>query len=149
MKSVNSQLTQEAKYSYSKNFALLNFSVLSFAITVIIPLSLGITRLPFTISLPIFVSGFISLFWLARQKDKKLSYKNDAKTDNFENYHDWKRRNPTHTEEEQERFDIEYEVPLELVRDHMEKMLSLYTEYIDNATKKKLIDLCKQLEKIN
>lgn len=149
MKSVNSQVAQYARPSCYKTFTLLNCSVLAFAVTVIIPLSMGITKLPFTISLPVFVAGFISLFWLARQKDDKNSDSRHAKINNFEDSKNRYGKSNNLKEEEREKFDIENEVPLELVRDHMEETLTRYEFYMDNATKEKLADLCRQLEKIN
>lgn len=149
MQSASSLPAQHTQYSHYKNFALLNCSILAFAITIIIPLSLGITKLPFTISCPVFVAGFISLFWLARQKDEKSVRPKRAKINNFEDSANWYGKSANLEEKKREKYDTEYEVPFELVRASMRNTLSSYADYIDDATKNKLIDLCKKLEKMN
>lgn len=148
MQSVNSMSQQYAPYSEHKDLALLNCGILAFAITIVIPLSMGLTRLPFIISCPVFASGFISLFWLALHQDRKNAHPKRSKVNNFEDSANYNRKSTDLKETKSEECHPENEVPFELVRANMRKMLLSHGDYIDDATKNKLIDLCNKLEKI-
>ncbi len=149
MQFASSLPAQRTQYSYYNNFTLLNCGILLFAITIITPLTLGITKLPFVISCPVFVAGFISLFWLALQKDGKNVRPKRATINNFEDSASCYGKSANLEEKKREKYGTEYDVPFELVRANVRRTLSSYADYIDDATKNKLIDLCKKLEEMN
>lgn len=146
MQSVSRMFEQHIQHSDQKDLALFNCSILAFAITIVIPLSLGMTKLPVIVSCPVFIAGFISLFGLALQNDRKNTPQKLSKIDNFKNFTNSKNTNLK--EKKSEKYHPENEVPFELVRQNVNKILLSYNEYIDDATKNKLIDVCNKLEKI-
>ncbi len=143
-------LSYRNKYQHylpgSLNF--LNFGVLTFVTTIVLPMNLGVTKLQPVVALGIFAAGFIPLFLLARGIDKTKPDdvdSNEYKDKKLEGRKSWNIRN----EQKHETTIPEYEeiqIPFNLVKKQIMNMLYSYGDILDHNTKHKFILLCDKLE---
>ncbi len=133
------------------NYPVYYSAVLLFVITIVVPLTLGLTQLPLAYSTLVFAVGFISLFMLVRNEEAGvalLTFLRIRKTEDHSKKFSYFKTNRYDKHKINSDDNEANQIPFELVQARVEQMVATHEDHIDLATRKSLVTLCEDLKKM-
>ncbi len=112
---------------------------------------MGLTKLPLAGSALIFVAGFSSLFMLVRNEgvgEAFLAFLRISKTEGYSKKISYAEANRYDKHKINSDSNKANQIPFELVKANVEKMIATHENHIDLATRKSLVALCEKLGKM-
>lgn len=133
-------------------YPLFYSGVLTFAITICLPLNLGISKLPAFVAFAIFAAGFVSLFMLARNPQVGLDllahiHVGSKRKDSFLVKQTVKNTTVSHSK-------LQFEIPPQDPFPYLQNMISSivsnnHFEEMDPETKARLVNILQRLQTVS